>query len=522
MRKVRTLLHLVESHKMVFLLLWLLFHRVPTHAQREADNWYFGQQTGFSFRAGSPPTPIMDGKLSTIYACATASDPTTGQLLFYSNAEQIWNRAHQLMPNGDALRGTNFTTQGALIVPMPGDEQRYYLFTLRQRVRGNGSINDPKDSKLFYSVVDMRLAGGQGDVAAASKNTPLDGLLTEKLTAVRHTNGRDYWVLAHEWGSNAFLVYAVTAQGVAAARRQNIGPAHPAIPADTALPAGMEGQLQASPDGRKLASAVAFGRAREPFCLFDFDAGTGTLSNFTDLGLLRDGFGVCFSPDNTRLYVQNFNRTPDQKSLNIISQYDLTAGNGAAIAASGQSIIADNPNTNISAMEGGSSFYTLQNGPDGRIYGGSGYRGPGTPAGDTGLQTFHVIGKPNARGFACEVRFKRFDFDNRPATGGLPNFMQHTFNGLQPAPDPNSSCNLSSVQLFPNPSAGQLQLQLPEGCTQTYAVSLFDSIGQLVATYTTGGESGRPPLNISTLAAGLYVVEVRTGRQKATSKLIKL
>ena len=62
------------------------------------------------------------------------SDPNTGQLLFYTDGRKVWNANNQVMPNGSNLLGGfyNSCTQGALIVPFPEDNQRYYLFTLEE------------------------------------------------------------------------------------------------------------------------------------------------------------------------------------------------------------------------------------------------------------------------------------------------------------------------------------------------------------------------------------------------------
>lgn len=484
-------------------------------AQHEADTWYFGDRTGFSFRAGGPAIPLLDGQLSTGAACAAISTAQTGQLLFYSNAERVWNRKHQLMPGGQGLRGSNAVTQGALIVPVPGDANSYYLFTLLQYLRTSPIGNLGANCELAYSRVNMQLAGGDGDVEPASKNTYLASGLTQKLTAVRHTNGRDYWVLVHLWGSRDFLIYPVTAQGIGVPRRQAIGPTHPAILADTLLVKGTDGQLQASPDGRRVACAVTDGL--QPFSMFDFDASRGVLSNYVKLGTLRDAYGASFSPDNTKLYVQNFSRVAQGQGFNIISQYDMMAGDTAAIASSGTSIIVNNPTTNISASSGG-GFYTLQNGPDGRMYGASWYRGPDASPTDTGLQTFYVINRPNALGFACEVRHQRYEFEGRTAGPAMPNFLQHYFNGLEPTPP--TTCDPASIQLFPNPATTTLQVQLAGGCEQSYSLRLFNAVGQQVFSFV--GTTNNQPINIKFLAAGLYLAEISANKKNVYKKVIIL
>ena len=54
---------------------------------------------------------------------------------------------------------------------------------------------------LNYSVVNMTLDAGKGDVEL--KNAPLQLNVVEKITAVRHCNNRDVWVIAHDWDNKA-------------------------------------------------------------------------------------------------------------------------------------------------------------------------------------------------------------------------------------------------------------------------------------------------------------------------------
>ncbi|MDJ0368011.1 T9SS type A sorting domain-containing protein [Hymenobacter sp. H14-R3] len=497
---------------MLLLLFLSIVAKQSAWAQHEADTWYFGDRTGFSFRGGAAQ-PLLDGQLRTGAACAVASDGATGQLLFYTNAEQVWNREHRLMPGGSGLQGSQLVTQGALIVPVPGSATKYYLFTLLQQSQPGPFSLVGGRCQLVCSLVDMQLGGGLGDLEATSKNVPLAQGLTQKLTAIRHTNGRDYWVVVHQWGSAAFLVYPITAQGVGTPRRQLIGPTHPAQLADTLQIRGTDGQLQASPDGRKLACAVSDGI--QPFSVFDFDAAQGTLSAYANLGALRDGYGVSFSPDNTKLYVQNFSRAAQGTGYNVISQYDMSAGDPAAIAASGSSLIVDNPATNIRIQQGG-SYYTLQNGPDGHLYGASWYRGGDVPAEDSGLQTFYVIAQPNARGFASAIRAERYEFAGRTAGPSMPNFMQHYFNNLAPALP--IACDPATVALFPNPATGSFQVRLPGNCTQEYSLILYNSVGQQVLQ--ANGITSDGKMSVDHLATGLYLATLKIGQQIVTKKLI--
>ena len=487
----------------------LLFASSSVYAQKEANTWYFGAKAGFDFSVGSPLT-LSNSSMRGGYTAGIISDKTTGQLLFYSDGERVWNRNHRLMPHGDSLRGFRYVTQAALTFPVPDQPDRYYLFTM--------DTTADLRTKLFCSVVDMRLAGGLGDVVSELKNQPIAGDFTGQLTAIPHTNGRDFWVLARQWASNIFRVYLVDSRGVALVHAAGLGPAQPPNPQliDVA-----ESYLKASPNGKKVAYVTSGQPPRGIFGLLDFNAGTGQLSHYVDLGPLLAAGGLSFSPDNSKLYVQNYSSAPNGGGdRNIISQYDLAAGSDQAIAASGLSIIADNPDTNISAAQQASAgIYALQLGPDGRLYGNSGYVDASAPA-RPGQENLYVIQYPNRRGFACQVRYQTFDFGSGTASPGFPNFLQSYFDGLVPSISPVGECAEAVLDVFPNPTAGTVRFQLPEACFTPYAVILYNAIGQVV--YRTQVDTAlSQTIDIGSLAPGVYMIEAQFSNRTMIKKLVK-
>jgi hypothetical protein len=111
-----------------------------------------------------------------------------GQLLFYSNGETIYNRNHNIMLNGDKLSGNISSVQSCLIVPVPGNDSIYYLFT-------SDAIENGYTKGYSYSIVNMRRDNGNGEVIV--KNTLLYAPSTERLTAARHANAVDIWVITN-------------------------------------------------------------------------------------------------------------------------------------------------------------------------------------------------------------------------------------------------------------------------------------------------------------------------------------
>jgi len=92
-------------------------------AQGEANNWYFGYNAGLTF-SSNPPSALLDGQLNTAEGCATISD-AQGNLLFYTDGMKVYNKNHQVMPNGTGLLGHNSGTQSGVIVPKPGSTTNF-------------------------------------------------------------------------------------------------------------------------------------------------------------------------------------------------------------------------------------------------------------------------------------------------------------------------------------------------------------------------------------------------------------
>ena len=297
-------------------------------AQNEAANWYFGVRAGLDFNGGAP-VPHVDGELNTIEGCSSISD-FNGNLLFYTDGITIWNQNHVSMPNGTGLGGHPSSTQSGIIVPSPGSLDTYFVFTVDEAAQPRG---------LQYNVIDMTLNGGLGDVT--SKNIPLATPVTEKLTAVSHANGIDIWVVAHEYGTNNFLAYLVTAAGV------NAAPIVTSMGFDYEIDNDIRGYMKVSPDGSKLALA---GHATNDVELYQFDNASGTLSNriaidnyfTTPIGsLFNVTYGLEFSSDSSKLYASNTVYQSLFNTTSSVHQFDLTNYNGTAILNSGLKVTPD-------------------------------------------------------------------------------------------------------------------------------------------------------------------------------------
>jgi PKD repeat protein len=272
------------------------------HAQKEYDTWYFGFNTGLDFST-APPTVLNDGKMETLEGSASISDPVTGDILFYTDGRTVWNRAHLVMPNGTGLFSDPSSTQAALIIPMPHDNSKYYIFT----VDHSGYQPTPSQG-ICYSVVDMSRGNGYGDVIV--KNRQLLQRSSEKLVGIKLCNGNAFWVIGHEMFTDRFFAWLVDANGVSAQPVISpVGTVHGPM-AEEGI-----GWMSASPTGTKLALAFWLRPGKPSLELYRFDPATGVVSDPVFLTRPDQPYGVAFSPDGRKLYAT---------SSATLDQFDLT------------------------------------------------------------------------------------------------------------------------------------------------------------------------------------------------------
>lgn len=380
---------------LIFFLL-LLCCAPKLRAQGEGNIWTFGNSAGLDFNSGtaipiSMPVPTYSAFEGTATMCNAS-----GALLMYTNGLELYDKNGTVMPNGAGLSAVSdyvsSTTQGSVIMPVPGNPLRYYVFTLGNMVLANGTLS--------YSVVDMGLNGGLGDVVAGQKAIPVDSFLTEKMTVItRDCNSA--WLMVHERWNNKYKAYLVTAAGV------------DPVPVVSATGFGGTenysiGTIRFSPDGTKMVAALLpyFGTAADTVALelYDFDRASGQLSNPLVLGKVASAmgftytyYGACFSPDNTKLYGSHHQK---------LVQFDLSLPAAADIIAS-HTVIAANTATSFFGGD-------LRTGPDGRLYVVNAYWGA--------VGYLHRIDYPNLAGAACQ--FVEDAVTLLPGTGcllGLPN-----------------------------------------------------------------------------------------------------
>lgn len=383
---------------------------IDTSKSYSNSRWYFGgirfgnvppyseiidtPNAGINFNT-SIPDVLTDGKIMTLEAAATASDPLTEDLLFYTNGQTVWNNNHTVINNGTGLFGARSAAQGALIVPYPGNARRYYIFT------ANGTVHDGTGMGYYYSIVDLDSSLGNGKVI--SKNNPLFtgpcsvvnniGLDVdhEALTGTIKYKGdceqnAEYWIVIPAC-KDSFHAYLISDTGISA-------PVISVYPSDQF---SIDSYSSFSPNGKKYAISEYY-IGPPQIRIFNFNLNTGELYNeeiISSFGSFRY-YSLVFSPNGRYLYGQD----------STLVQFDLSAS------------VIEQERVNLGLVPG---LHGLYLGIDNKIY--------GALYNDSALL---VINKPDIKGPACDVQPRGFDLNGRLSKIGLQNivplYMQDSFN----------------------------------------------------------------------------------------------
>ncbi len=436
-------------------------------AQNEGNIWCFGVNAGLDFNSGSPVT-FPGVIMNQLEGCASIAD-AAGNLLFYTDGITVRNSNHAAMTNGTALAGDYSSTQSALIVKQPGSSVLYYVFTSG----ANGA------GPFCYSIVDMSLQSGFGDVTTL--NTQLLTPVDERVTAVRHANGNDIWILTTQNSGGTIQAFLLTSAGVSPTPVTT-------VTGITHTGSDYLGCLKASP----LKNQIAMACHVNSFELHDFDNSTGITSNPVVMmsSNYALAYGVEFSPDGTRLYGSEYG------SGDNVYQFDLTAGSAAAIISSATLI-----------GTGSGLTTTMQTGPDQKIYVALEF-----------TSSVAVINSPNQLGVACNFVNNAVTLTGATCNAGLPNiFVEY----VSPVGVEEAQSGNEGFTVYPNPAEEDLTVTFKSAKKAVATIEIFNTIGEKTFQQDIGTKAGvnRVELTNALLTEGIYFLRVTTDGKTLSKKL---
>ena len=277
-----------------------------------------------------------------------------------------------------------------------------------------------------------------GDIVAGQKNIPvylpLPGYALNKITAVRHKNNRDVWIITRNYPGSNFYSYKLSPEGLDPVGK--ISQSLFNLPTHSAA-AQYFGEINISPDDSKFAACyeesgkVEYGSFNtetgilNPLFIIEPDTTCGS-----PLGT-RSPTGLEFSPDSKLLYISHKSGYIDFYECSKIHQFDVSLADSALVKQS-EYIVGI-------GIAGG-----LQAGSDGKIYGGL-----------SGDNTLGVINNPNQKGIFCNYSFRSVPLGNgnRQYHDGLPQMLQKYFSYINYTAACTNQPTLFTSNIWPVPDS---------------------------------------------------------------------
>ena len=383
---------------MKYLIYLLLLLSYTFYGQHETSNWYFGQNAALNFDRGQISV-LNNSSMVAPAGCASISDEN-GNLLFYTNGETVWNKNHDIMENGEDLRGNKEHFQNSIIIPKPKSNSVYYIF-YTQNTLPTGTYG------IFYAEIHFTTANPNGIVKY--KNAFLKSNAANKITAVHNKDIDKIWLSIFAKSSslqdtpfNKLLAYEISENGISR------------FPVETfAEELSSEiGEMKFSPDGTKLAVAD---NGDNYIYLYDFNKLTGKFNHhttiFSPLFALRPNnpISLAFSPNAKYLY---YTANLSAGTTEIL-QFIIYPPTPLPLLFERKFVVSTVSNQNI---HGG-----LQLALNGKIYVAL-YNKNSTNL--TPSSKIGVINNPNKFGLESNYSHATLDLQSGKSFKGMPNFIQ--------------------------------------------------------------------------------------------------
>ncbi len=427
-----------------------------------------------------------------------------GNFLMSSNGIWIANSIGDTMPNGSGLNPGSAATSmkqiglplinGNIILPMPDDTNKFVLFH-----QTFGDITNCA-TEIYYTIIDKTLDNGKGDVISKN-NVALSGTFGYGMTACKHGNGRDWWVVAFSDKADTIYKFLLTPDSVQYAGFQNLN-----VP----VYGSWTGQPVFSPDGSKFAyrnayavGAVVFQNMR----LFYFDRCDGSflLDTIIDYNDTYVGFGMTFSSNSRFLYFDSY------LHLFQLDTDSLTAPNTLQIVA----VTDTNPPFPSPSAPFYTNFHTMYLAANGKIY----------ITSTSSVVDLHYINYPDSSGMLCNVHKNSLHLPKFVA-GSVPVHPNYYLGRLV-----GSSCDtLTSVKdlaehdfkfkIFPNPTNGNFRIMYLLPQNKSGKLEIFDINGRVVYSQNLPPWSTLQNISLPKLSNGVYVCSITSNSQRVNKKLV--
>lgn len=215
-------------------------------AQNEDKVWCIGDSVGIDFNdLGNPKffkcitTALIDGSrqgyTQPVDNCASIST-SKGKLLFYldfnrskriHNAVTDWkytfgairDQQHNILKNGDSLFCEHTFKKGALFLPL--SSRKYMLISIGLAYKEDSILATTSKVKkktsidlygnIYYSIIEM---DNELNFSVTKKNVLIERGVVGSLSAIKHSNGKDWWLFSRKKNSREILSIKIHEDGV--------------------------------------------------------------------------------------------------------------------------------------------------------------------------------------------------------------------------------------------------------------------------------------------------------------------
>jgi hypothetical protein len=500
------------------IVLFLILNSGSVTAQYNGNYWCFGDSLLINW--SNPNNPSI-GSSAFNFRNGTSSIADSNGLILYSGYNyyvqpvrpSIWNKYNIDINDSIRIKG-GLWYHSSLFVPDPGNDSIIYLLTA-------GVTNDPYG--FYYTIINYKANNDSGLVI--QKNVQLNNFPAfDGLMAVRHGNGRDWWVIFQRWfppsgaqASNTFYLYLINDLGLNGPFLQTIGSNH-----STNL-----GHLIFSNNAEMFAQVSIRGMIE----LYNFDRCTGTITSSIPIeqepatAPYPHWYASCaFSPDDTKLYVLEYSQT--NPPPHYLWQFNLNAPN---ITAS---------KTAIDSFPGSPyGVGQIKLAPDEKIYLTTfdqtfGWPYPDTITAYTTINNnLSVINHPDSLGAACDFQPFSFNLGTGRTYFGLPNNPDYELGAWVGSPCDTLTVGIAEpsvkqevfFQAWYNGEWDLIHFNASKLKGKNAVLRLFDMQGRLVQErrlevipggYLTG------EIQMQGVAKGVYILSLVTEREMVQGKVM--
>ncbi len=488
--------------------LCIMFVSVSMYGQNYDNQWIFGYgndipqrfgRTILNFNSDTVQTDIYQAGQDSLSVGNTGSFSNTrnGELKFLTNHCFVYDTSIARISGPDYLTTTGLAVEGCYLHPTPRYSAYNSILILPDLLDSNLTYIMHKDlivefigpefytQDFWFSTVRET---GEETVFERKFTINQEQLISLGLTAVPNHDMTRWWVVLARNYSNIFEVYSIGQDSAYLHHTDTLG-------VEINSRQIQIGQSQFSPN----ASMFAMNTEEYGVLLYDFDNESGKLSNFTQIDYPNSknvAQGLCFSPDNSKIYVNSAEHLhqidlANEFSIELINQYTGVDSDGWPIGLGHMYL---GPDCRIYVSPGSSTYY------------------------------LHTIDAPNQVGQACEFSPERLELPtNLPHH--LPNIPQYRYiNGCDSTivlPEivtftEEVDAYAETFRIYPNPVADFLTIdQLNDGEHQLH---IYDQMGRLLISSKEYGD--RITVDLVNLQAGMYYLVI--DEEPVKKKLIKI